>query len=604
MARSTSQVSEKEHRAWSWKEVVGLAKDAAKKELVCAFVALVVSSGTNLAFPRILGFVVDLVAKEPEKRSISLTKTAALSVGVFVFGSLGSLARVYFLTLAEAKIVRKLRGDIFRAAMLHGDSSRQDASAIVSCLTSDSEELAKSICKNASSCYRGMNSAFGGSIMLFSISPKLTFMSMGLLPIVGAGAMRFSKFSKRQALTYKGKSSEAIRSAGERLRFVNTVRLFNNDIYEVDRFESDLLALERDARRAGFAEGIFMGGLSFALNSSLLAIVLYGGKLVSDKSISTGQLASFALYSGFMGLGFSQLSSSVGNFSRALGASERLQDFLLEETDGVNLRQETSVEVHQLRANPSGISITFDDLSFSYPSNPSEPVLQNFSLKIHPGQVILVAGRSGSGKTTLARLVARIENAWGGSICMNGLDISRIPLKPYRELLSVMDQRPALFSKMSIADNIRYSRFEASLDDVKRAAARAKADSFIEKLPEGYDTILEGDDTVALSVGQLQRIALARAFLRDARVFVFDEHSSSLDHQSEQFVQRSIRALAEANKTVMVIAHRSSLFQVADRIIFLENGVVADEGTLEELKAKPEGAYFKFLRAIEEEREF
>ncbi|GBG31336.1 ABC transporter B family member 25 [Hondaea fermentalgiana] len=599
---------------WSMREVAKLARENAAGDMACALVALVVSSGTNLALPKIMGWMVDLVvARGPGASGSvggsqllenttasgrpSVAQAAWAALGVFAAGAVGSIARVFFLSSAETKIARRLRVDLYRATLQYGPVE-QDANAVISCLAQDAEDLSKSICKNIASLYRGCNSAFGGAAMLCYISPQLTMVSLSLLPMIGSGAFAFSRFSRRIAKSVKEDTRNAVARAGERVQQLATVRMFNGEKREVERFASALDGLCGRAGRAALAEGLFMGGLGFSLNASLLAVVCYGGRLVAAGSMTGGQLASFAMYSGLMGLGFGQLGSAYSDFSRSLGASQRLKALLADMPASGSTptpRPEGDAIAQQI-LDPV---LRFENVHFAYAANPDKEILRGLDLTLEPGKVVCIAGRSGVGKSTLSKLIMRVEQDWQGQITLDGRDIREIPLTAYRTLLSAVDQRPALFTDLTIAENIAFSRPGASEDEVREAARMAEAFEFIEALPDGFASIVGGGPkSVQLSVGQAQRIALARAFLRRARVYIFDEHSSSLDHRAEQDVQRSVRGLAARGCAVVVIAHRASMLEAADHIVVLENGAVAEQGTFADLLAKPDGPFRDLLSSL------
>lgn len=593
---------------WSMREVAKLARENAAGDMVFAMVALVVSSGTNLALPKIMGLMVDLVSKpaaDADAGRLSVSKAAWAAMGVFAAGAMGSIARVFFLNSAETKISQRLRVDLYRAALQFGPME-QDANEVITCLTQDAEDLSKSICKNVASLYRGCNSAFGGMAMLCYISPQLTMVSLSLLPMIGSGAFAFSRFSRRKAKEVKEDTRVAVARAGERVQYLATVRMFNNETREVNRFASAMSDLRSRSSSAGLAEGIFIGGLSFSLNASLLAVVCYGGRLVAAGAMSGGQLASFAMYSGLMGLGFGQLGSAYSDISRSLGASQRLKGFLndiplatKEERAPDSGARSSEVAAVQVR-NPI---LRFENVHFAYSATPDKEVLQGINLTLEPGKIICIAGRSGVGKSTLSKLIMRAEEDWQGKITLDSRDIRDFSLREYRTLLSVVDQRPALFTDLTIAENIAFSRPGASQEEIREAAKMAEALDFVEALPDGFFTrVGAGPNSVHLSVGQAQRIALARAFLRRARVYLFDEHSSSLDQRAEQDIQKSVRSLAEQGCTVIMIAHRASMLKSADKVVVLEAGAVAEEGTYDTLLAKPQGAFRELLHNLDDMR--
>jgi len=543
----------------SWREAIVIATEGVHVELAGTLIGLVVSSATNLALPSIVGKAVDT--------SASIRSKDIFGAVIFFFvGATGSLLRVYSLSMAQAKIANRIRSDVFRKIMLREVSSFEsmdDKTAMSISLLNDANEMAGAICKTGTSLYRGLNSSLGGSFMLFSISPQLTLVSLGLIPFFGSCSMVFGKNSKTKSKRLQERFRQAISRGCDRLNHLSTVRLFCSETLEINSFDLAQNKLESEAKGVALLEGLFMAGLNISLNVSLLSVIIYGGRLVAKHELTGGQLTSFGLYSGMVGLGFSQLSATYADFSKALGSSYRLRQFMgetpvFQPEDDIQKKMDTA-------------DLLVKNVGFSY--NSENRVLENVSFLLHPGKVYALTGRSGAGKSTLFLLLSRLRKPQTGWIELNGIDIEDIPMKEYLRSITLIGQQPILFSDLSVFENIRYGSEDVTETQVQQACIRASIKDFIDSLPNGIHTILDSNHA-SFSAGESQRIALARAFVRQTPLVLLDEVTSALDGNTATWVQQSLKQLANDGCTVLVIAHRESTLEMCDQILVLEEGHV------------------------------
>ena len=361
---------------------------------------------------------------------------------------------------------------------------------------------------------------------------------------------------------------------------MRVVRAFNREEHEAARFvRSTHLMLRQEALvwwRARAVDVAWRLLIPFAS----IAVLVYGGTQVVNGSLTIGDVMMFTTYLVMLLAPLETLASTATQIQNSLAGFDRTLDLLAEPTEFVRDTGSMALD----RARIAG-ALTFDAVTFRYPGSAgdAEPVLKDVSLGVAPGETIALVGSSGAGKTTLCNLVARFYDPTDGALTLDGVDLRDINLDSYRKLLGVVEQDVFLFDG-SIAENIAFSRPNASAEAITRAAVAADAHAFIESFDMGYGTLI-GERGVRLSGGQRQRIAIARALLADPRILILDEATSNLDSESERLVQRSLARLMRG-RTSFVIAHRLSTIRHADRIVVLDHGRVVEIGSHEELWAK------------------
>jgi len=411
----------------------------------------------------------------------------------------------------------------------------------------------------------------GVCVALFSIQWQLALLSVLVLPAL---AWRTERFSRRIRPMHRAVQNELAALATliqENIAGIRVVKGFGREQHEIDKFEQQNRTLY-DRYLAATREMSLNGpGLDLLSNVSTLLMLWFGGVLVMSGQLSFGELIAFYTYLLQLVLPIRRGGWLVAMGSRASASAERIFEIL-----------DTPVEVQDRPAAVAVPAITgrveFQDVSCAY--FPGRPVLEHVNLTVEPGQTLALVGGTGSGKTTIANLIPRFYDVSSGRVLIDGLDVRDVQLQSLRRQIGIVQQETRLFA-ISIRENIAFGVPDATDAQVRAAARAARADEFIEQLPDGYATILEERGT-GLSGGQRQRIAIARALLLDPRILILDEFTSSVDLATERLIREALLALMQ-HRTTFVIAHRVATVRTADQILVMEAGQIAARGTHQQL---------------------
>jgi ABC-type multidrug transport system fused ATPase/permease subunit len=609
---------------------------------------LAVTTGISLLFPYAIGQILDVALAAPTDGGWSPGSISAGLLALFGVQSGLIVVRSALLTISGERMAAGLRKDAFRA-ILSQETSWFDAhrtGELLNRLSSDTAVVQKALTTNVTNGLRAAAMAVGGTGMLFALSPSLALLSLGLIPPVALGGVVYGRYLQGQQRAVQEALGEASAAAEEILGQVRTVRAFAAERAEARRFAAKVDGSYALARRIGVVAAYFDGAVHAAANVSLVAVLWYGGVLVSGGTMSAGDLTAFLLYSVYTGFNVSSVSSTYSELKRAAGAASRLFELTdrvprmplgdgggasywrpeLDADDAAEARAGQSWAVRRRPRSAAAITgegagylsplpaassdsssgasssssslvtlpevrgdVTFRDIAFAYPSRPDQPVLEGCSLVVPAGKTVAVVGGSGSGKSTLAALLTRQYDPAGGAVLLDGVDIRGLDPSWLRgRVIGTVAQEPQLFA-CSVADNIRYGRPGATDDEVVAAAKLAHAHGFITAFPEGYATQV-GERGLKLSGGQRQRVAIARAILKDPRILILDEATSALDAESEAAVMAALDAVS-VNRTVITIAHRLSTMRRADVVAVLAGGRVVEVGSFAALSADPTSAF-------------
>ncbi len=402
---------------------------------------------------------------------------------------------------------------------------------------------------------------------------KLALVSLTLLPFVLIPTIRIGKRIRRTTRRAQDDTADLTQVLQEALSGQQVVKSFGAEEHESKRFREVARRLRSSSLRYVAQQAIASPLIELFGAVTIVGLLTYAREQIKTGSMSAGEFTSFVIALLMLYEPVKRLTGIHNIFQQALGASQKVFEYL--DREEVVRQKPGARKLDKFRD-----SIRFHNVSFRYPTSPNGFALHGINLDVNAGEVVALVGPSGAGKTTLANLVPRFYDASEGSVSIDGLDLRDVELASLRAQIGIVAQDPFLFNN-TVANNIRYGRRAATDEEVREAARNALAEEFIERLPEGYATII-GERGVKLSGGQRQRIAIARALLKNAPILILDEATSHLDTESEMLVQAALGNLM-ANRTVIVIAHRLSTIRRADKIVVIDRGRITETGTHEVL---------------------
>ncbi len=556
--------------------------------LVGAAVAMVVFSLTGLVLPAMAGSLIDTVFVRHDQNA--LNQAALFLLVVFVIQAFAVFGQSFLLSYTGERVVTDLRIKLYRhlQSLSLQFFNEQRTGELISRLTNDVTQVQNAVTGNLISLMGSLMTLTGGLVIIVTRDWRLTLLIIAVLPVLTLTAMTIGRRLRKLANAVQVELGMATTVLEETISNEKTVMAFTREDYEVERFSRRIEKVFRLSIRRARLQGAFSGLMSFLVFSSIAAVLWFGGQEVLAGHITPGELVSILIYMGVVAGPLGTLTGLYSQFQLALGSADRIFNLLDEPATVTDLPNAPALP-------PVAGHLRFEHASFDY--DPETPVLRNMSFEALPGQVVALVGPSGAGKTTIANLIPRFYDPTGGRITLDGFDIKTVQIRSLREQISSVLQEPVLFG-LSIRENIVYGRLEASEAEIDQAARAANALEFIERLPNRYETIV-GERGVKLSGGQRQRIAIARAILRNPRLLILDEATSSLDNESESLVQEALDRLMK-QRTTIVVAHRLTTIQNADKIVVVDRGEVVEEGTHDELLSK-EGLYYRlYTRNFEE----
>jgi len=542
--------------------------------LFAALVCTMLAAGGNLYLPWIFRDMIDKVLTAKDAYMLNLI--SASIVVIFLLRGIFLYWQNYLMSYVGQHVIIDIRSEVFhklqRLSMSFYDKNK--TGTIMSYVTNDVNALQGAMVDNTVELVTESIILIGSIFAMIYLDWKLTLFTILTFPIVLYFMNFFGKKIRRSGGMIQEATADITSVLQESVSSARVVKSFVREKYEIERFEKENAAnLAANLKNARYMATL-TPTIEFVAALGVTLILWYGGNNVIAGDTTAGSLVAFLAYAVNISNPIKRITRVTGNIQKALAAAQRVFDVL-------DLPEEVT-DLPDARPLPAVTgSVSFEHVTFSY--NKGDEIIHDLSFSVKPGQAIGLVGPSGAGKSTIASLLPRFYDCDSGTIRIDGTDIRDATLDSLRSQVGIVPQETILFNG-TVYDNILYGRLDATKEEIIEAAKAANAHDFIMELPQGYDTML-GDRGVNISGGQRQRIAIARAILKNPRILILDEATSALDTESERLVQEALNRLM-VGRTAFVIAHRLSTIKNADRILVLEKGRLAEDGTHEELMEK------------------
>ncbi len=553
-----------------------------KWEYALGMVFLLLSGSASLAFPKLLGQLVE--SGNQGNLAEELNRIALLLIGLLIGQSVFSYFRIVLFVRVTENTLSDLRQHAFshliRLPMKFYMQRR--VGELNSRISADVTLLQDALTSTMAEFIRQLIIIAGGIALMLITSMKLTLFMLLILPVIMILVGIFGRYIRSLSKKAQSQVAESNTVVEETLQGIQAVKVFTNEFFEMKRYSRKTREIAETGISNGRMRGAFSSFVILGIFGTMVAVIWKGASLLGQGEIATGELFSFVIYTVFIGGTIGGLADVFARVQKFIGATEDLLDIFNEEPEVID---------ETITMSPAWLlhgAIRADNLSFSYPSRQETTVLDSVSFDIQPDKLVALVGPSGAGKSTLVTLLLRLYEPTSGQLLFDHTDSREIPLSVLRSQMAVVPQDIYLFGG-SIRDNIAYGRTGATDAMIEDAARKANAWEFISRFPEGLDTIV-GERGMQLSGGQRQRVAIARAVLKNPKILILDEATSSLDSESERLVQDALEKLMKG-RTSIVIAHRLSTIRKADLILVLDQGRVVETGRHEELMNSENGLY-------------
>ncbi len=553
-----------------------------KYEYALGLLFLLGSSSASLVFPKLLGELVDL--GNQGKLAQEINRIALVLIAVLIAQSVFSYFRVYLFVSVAEKTLADLRQSTFnhliRLPMKFFQFRR--VGELNSRISSDITLLQDALTSTLAEFLRQVIIIIGGVSLMMVTSLKLTLFMLLILPVIMILVVFFGRYIRKLSKEAQKQVADSNTIVEETLQGIQSVKAFTNEYFEMLRYKGKTIEIAQTGIKNGKLRGAFSSFTILGLFGAMVAVIWKGSTLLTTGELATGELFSFVIYSMFIGGTIGGMADVFARVQKFIGATEDLLEIFNEPVEDVEDVKLLSVDqvLHG--------SIRFDKLSFSYPGRIEQQVLNEISITIKPDSLVALVGPSGAGKSTFVSLLLRLYEPTSGHIFFDEKGNQSIPVTALRSQMAIVPQDIFLFGG-TIRENIAYGKPGSTDEMIENAARKANAWEFISQFPDGLETLV-GERGTQLSGGQRQRIAIARAVLKDPKILILDEATSSLDSESERLVQDALEKLMKG-RTSIVIAHRLSTIRQADNILVLDKGQIIEQGTHEQLLMVDNGLY-------------
>ena len=554
---------------------------------------LVLAALSTLVFPIALKSLIDqgFIATDPGARVMALREHFFALFGVGVALGVFSALRFYMVSWLGERVTADLRDAVYAHVVRQSPEFFESTQTgeVLSRLTTDTTLVQTVVGSSLSMGLRNAVMGIGAMAMLVITNPVVMTQVLGILVIVVLPSLYCGRRVRKLSRASQDRVADSSAIAAEVLNAIPVVQSYTQEAREAERFAASTETAFETAIRRTRMRSVLVAFIIGATFGALLWGLYQGTQAVVRGDISAGHLGQTVVYVIILVGSVAVISEVYGDLLRAAGATERLMELL-------DMQSPIASPARPLALAPvvGGSSLSLVDVTFRYPSRPQQPALAHFSLDVRPGETVALVGPSGAGKSTVFQLLLRFYDATAGKVLIDGIPVDALALDALRERTGIVPQDSVIFSTDAL-ENIRYGRPSASDAEVEAAAKAAFAHDFISALPNGYKTFL-GERGVRLSGGQRQRISIARAMLKNPPLLLLDEATSALDAESERMVQAALES-AMKDRTTLVIAHRLSTVQRADRIVVMEAGQIVETGTHAELAAA--GGLYARLAALQ-----
>jgi ATP-binding cassette subfamily B protein len=553
---------------------------------ILGFVLAFAQTGLNLVVPRIVSRTIDALESDQSERLVTY---ALVLLGVAVVRFVVSVGRRLATGKASLGIEYDLRNRMWAHLLRQpsGYFDRWPTGQLMSRAMSDVQNVRMFLGYGIIFFATSIVTMVAIAVILFVTDWQLALLSLAFFPFLMLATVRFSRRLAPILKDVQQRIADVTATAEENVVGSRIVRIFAREDDELAKFSDRSYRVFEASVAAARTRAVYIPIIAFLPNLGVALLLYYGGRQYIQGDMRLGTLVEFYLYLMMLVTPASFIGFLTGLAQRAIASGERVYEILdapLEMTERPDARPLRDAFGMAPREGPDGAgaaepagAVTFDAVSFSYGGR---DVLRGVSLEIPAGHTIALVGHTGCGKTTLTNLVPRFYDTTGGRVLVDGQDVRDLQLADLRRHIGIVNQDPFLFSA-SIAENIRFGRPEATGDEIRAAALAAQADDFIERLPDGYETVI-GERGHTLSGGQRQRIAIARALAMDPRILILDDATSSVDVETEFRIRAALQEVMRG-RTTFIIAHRPSTISLAEEVIVLDQGHIEERGTHEEL---------------------